>query len=36
MRIKSDDPVALAAIHDFIRFQITDHETGDSLEVAKK
>ena len=36
VRIKSDDPVALAAIHDFIRFQITDHQTGDSLEVAKK
>jgi TusA-related sulfurtransferase len=36
VRIKSDDPVALAAIHDFIRFQITDHQTGDSLEVAKR
>jgi len=36
VRIKADDPVALAAIHDFIRFQITDHETGDSLEVSRK
>jgi len=36
VRIKCDDPVALAAIHDFIRFQITDHQTGDSLEVVKK
>jgi hypothetical protein len=36
VRIKSDDPVALAAIHDFIRFQITDHQTGDRLEVAKR
>jgi len=36
VRIKSDDPVALAAIHDFIRFQITDHQTGDSLEMEKK
>jgi hypothetical protein len=36
VRIKSDDPVALAAIHDFIRFQITDHQTGDSLEVATR
>jgi hypothetical protein len=36
VRIKSGDPVALAAIYDFIRFQITDHQTGDSLEVAKK
>jgi hypothetical protein len=33
VRIKSDDPVAVAAIHDFLRFQITDHQTGDSLEV---
>jgi TusA-related sulfurtransferase len=36
VRIKSDDPVALAAIQDFIRFQITDHQTGDSLEVAMR
>jgi len=36
VRIKSDEPVALAAIHDFIRFQITDHQTGDSLEVATR
>lgn len=33
VRIQSSDPVALAAIHDFLRFQITDHETGDSLKV---
>jgi hypothetical protein len=33
VRIESSDPVALAAIHDFLRFQITDHQTGDSLEV---
>jgi len=31
LRIKSDDPIAVAAIHDFLRFQITEHETGDSL-----
>ena len=36
VQIKSDDPVALAAIHDFLRFQITDHQTGDSLEVVKR
>lgn len=30
----SEDPVARAAIHDFLRFQITDHGTGDPLEVA--
>jgi len=33
VRIESADPVALAAIHDFLRFQITEHQTGDSLEV---
>ena len=31
IQIKSDDPIAVAAIHDFFRFQITDHETGDTL-----
>jgi len=33
VRIESSDPVALAAIHDFLRFQITDHQTGDPLVV---
>jgi hypothetical protein len=32
--IRSEDPVARAAIHDFLRFQITDHRTGDTLEIA--
>lgn len=36
IRIKSDDPIAVAAIHDFLRFQITEHQTGDALEVAEK
>ena len=31
VRIESSDPVALAAIHDFLRFQISDHQTGDDL-----
>ena len=31
--IASDNPLALAAIHDFLRFQITDHGTGDPLRV---
>ena len=31
VRIESSDPVALAAIHDFLRFQISDHNTGDDL-----
>ena len=29
MRIKTDDPKALRAIHDFLRFQIAEHRTGD-------
>jgi hypothetical protein len=31
--ISTSDPKALAAIHDFLRFQISDHQTGDSGEV---
>lgn len=33
VNIASDEPVAQAAIHDFLRFQITDHRTGDPLAV---
>jgi len=29
--IKSGDPIALASIHDFLRFQINEHQTKDSL-----
>ena len=29
--IQSTDPIALAAIHDFLRFQITEHATGDPV-----
>lgn len=36
IRIKSDDPIGVAAIHDFLRFQITEHQTGDALEVTEK
>ena len=35
LRITTRDAEALAAIHDFLRFQIRDHQTGDSLEVQK-
>ena len=31
--ISTGDAKSLAAIHDFLRFQIEDHRTGDSLEV---
>jgi len=30
--IATKDPEALAAIHDFLRFQIREHRTGDPLE----
>jgi hypothetical protein len=33
VRIESSDPVALAAIHDFLRFQISEHQTGDTLVI---
>jgi len=36
VRIKSGDPIAVASIHDFMRFQITEHQTGDALEVVPK
>ena len=35
LRISTHDTEALAAIHDFLRFQIEDHRTGDSLEVQR-
>jgi hypothetical protein len=31
VRIKTASPEAIAAVHDFLRFQIKDHETGDPL-----
>ena len=31
--ISTNDPKALAAVHDFLQFQISDHRTGDSGEV---
>lgn len=31
--IRTGDAEALAAVHEFLRFQITDHETGDPTEV---
>lgn len=34
--IVTSDPEALEAIHTFLRFQITDHKTGDSLEVKSR
>ncbi|HXM05147.1 MAG TPA: hypothetical protein VN939_21215 [Chthoniobacterales bacterium] len=33
VRVTTRNPKALAAIHDFLRFQIKDHRTGDPLAV---
>ena len=33
VRIRTADLKALKAIHDFLRFQIEDHHTGDSKEI---
>jgi hypothetical protein len=33
IKIETASPEALAAIHDFLRFQIKDHETGDPLTI---
>ena len=34
VRVSSQNPKAIAAIHDFLRFQIQDHRTGDSPTIA--
>jgi hypothetical protein len=34
IRIKTESAEALTAIHDFLRFQIKDHATGDPLTVS--
>jgi hypothetical protein len=33
VRIKTTNPDALKAIHDFLRFQIEDHHTGDPTDI---
>ena len=33
IRIRARTPEALAAVHEFLRFQIEDHQTGDPAEV---
>jgi len=35
IRITSKDPAALQAVHQFLRFQIADHQTGDDTEITK-
>jgi hypothetical protein len=36
VRIRTSDSEALIAIHDFLRFQIEDHHTGDSLKIGDR
>jgi len=31
VRVESTDPFAIAAVHDFLRVQTTDHQTGDRV-----
>ena len=35
VRISTTNPKALAAVHEFLRFQIEDHRTGDEFEVKR-
>ena len=35
VRISTKNPAALKAIHEFLRFQIQEHKTGDSLDIIK-
>lgn len=35
IRITTKDPEALRAVHEFLRFQISDHQTRDSLDLSK-
>ena len=34
--IVTKDETALSALHEFLRFQIRDHETGDTMEIKKR
>lgn len=34
--IRTDAPIGVAAIPDFLRFQIAEHHTGDSFQVSEK
>ena len=36
VRITTANPEAIGAIHEFLRYQIKDHQTGDSLEPDKQ
>jgi hypothetical protein len=36
VRIKTTNPDALKAVHDFLRFQIEDHHTGDATDISNQ
>ena len=36
VRIKTANPDALKAIHEFLRFQIADHHTGDTTDIGSQ
>ena|SRR5439155_1733186 len=36
VRIQTRNAEALAAVHEFLRFQIKEHKTGDSLEISER
>jgi hypothetical protein len=35
LKVSSRNPQAVAAIHDFLKFQIQDHQTGDPLSITQ-
>ena len=34
--ITTTDPAALTAVHDFLKYQITEHQTGDAKTVSRR
>ena len=36
VRITTQDPGALKAVHEFLKFQIRDHQTGDPIDISKE
>jgi glycerophosphoryl diester phosphodiesterase len=36
VRLTTNDPEALKAVHEFMRFQIEEHTTGDTMEIEKR
>lgn len=36
VRISTKNAIASKAIHDFLRFQIKEHKTGDSVDISKR